>query len=152
MGSEMCIRDRRDLMAANLLAEAGQLAEATQRYDAAATAAGNAGDKVMADLAALRSVLAQGPAMEASARDTVLGKLSTPGAPFELMALELKAVALINAQRPDDAVALIRQIREKDGLSEPMRRRLSEMMITLGVDPEPVADLPGGVPATMPAG
>ena len=52
----------------------------------------------------------------------------------------------------DDAVALIRQIREKDGLSEPMRRRLSEMMITLGVDPEPVADLPGGVPATMPAG
>ena len=47
---------------------------------------------------------------------------------------------------------MIRQIREKDGLSEPMRRRLSEMMITLGVDPEPVADLPGGVPATMPAG
>lgn len=127
----------RDLMAANLLAEAGQLAEATQRYDAAATAAGNAGDKVMADLAALRSVLAQGPAMEASARDTVLGKLSTPGAPFELIALELKALALVSAGRDQDAVTLVRQIQQRDGLGQGQRRRLAELLITLGVDPEP---------------
>ena len=56
----------------DLLAEAGQLAEATQRYDAAATAAGNAGDKVMADLAALAaahdsSVRAAAPAAAVTA-------------------------------------------------------------------------------------
>ena len=76
------------------------------------------------------------------AMPAALATLSATGAPFELMALELKAVALVGADRPDDAVALIRQVQEKDGLTEPMRRRLAEMMITLGVDPEPSTDLP----------
>ncbi len=140
----------RDLLAAGAEIEAGNAAGAGQRL--AATAAAVDDDQLIQHLALIKSVLAQGKGMNPAERDAALTTLSAPGAPFELMALELKAVALIDAQRPDDAVALIRQIREKDGLSEPMRRRLSEMMITLGVDPEPVADLPGGVPATMPAG
>ncbi len=36
-----------------------------------------------------------GPAMDAAERDTILADLSKPGAPFELLALEQKAVALI---------------------------------------------------------
>ncbi len=57
-------------------------------------------------------------------------------------------VALIAAGRTEDAVVLIRQIQQKDGLSEPLRRRLAEMMITLGVDAKP-NNGPG--PQPMPA-
>lgn len=141
----------RDLLTAGAEVEAGQAAEAGQRLAAAAEAA-DGDEVVMAHLASLKSVLAQGEAMDPPTRDAVLATLSAPGAPFELLALELKAVALIDAGRPDDAIALIRQIQLKDGLTETMRRRLSEMLITLGVDPQPEADLPGNVPATLPAG
>ena len=48
-----------------------------------------------------------------------------------------EAVAGSGAGRKDEAVTLIRQIQQKDGLSQAQRRRLSELLITLGVDPEP---------------
>ena len=82
-------------------------------------------------------VLAQGQGMDAAARDAALTALSAPGAPFELIALELKAVALVDAGRDQDAITLIRQIQQKDGLSQAQSRRLAELLITLGVDPEP---------------
>lgn len=128
----------RDMLSANALAEAGDIAGAAQRFDAAAIGAGD--DPVIRDLAALKSVIVQGPAMDPAARDAVLTRLSAPGAPFELIALEMKAVALAGAGRRDDAVTLIRQIQQKDGLSQPMRQRLAEQLITLGVDPEPETD------------
>lgn len=134
----------RDLLAAGAEVEAGAVAPAGERLAAAASMAGEAAgdDRLLQHLALLKSVLAQGAAMNPADRDAALATLSATGAPFELMALELKAVALVGADRPDDAVALIRQVQEKDGLTEPMRRRLAEMMITLGVDPEPSTDLP----------
>ena len=73
-------------------------------------------------------------------RDAVLAQISAPGAPFEMIALELKAVALSGAGRKEDAVTLIRQIQQKDGLTQTMRQRLAEHLITLGVDPEPETD------------
>ena len=81
--------------------------------------------------------MAQGAQMDAAERDAILTRLSRAGAPFELLALEQKAVALIGAGRPEDAITLIRQIQDKDGLTEALRRRLSEMMIALGETPEP---------------
>lgn len=128
----------RDILAANALVEAGNVEEAAQRFDAAAIKAGD--DTVIRDLAALKSVIAQGRGMDPATRDAVLARLSTPGAPFELIALELKAVALSGAGRKEDAVTLIRQIQQKDGLSQQMRQRLAEHLITLGVDPEPETD------------
>ncbi|WP_134724476.1 tetratricopeptide repeat protein [Paracoccus luteus] len=140
----------RDLLAGGAWAQAGDDAKAAAAYDAAAAALPD--DVVMRDLARLKSVLAQGPAMDPAARDAALTGLSAPGAPFEMIALELKAIALVGAGRDEDAITLIRQIQQKDGLSEQMRRRLSELMITLGVDPEPAeaAQAPGAA-APMPA-
>ena len=120
--------------------------KAAERLKAAAEGLRN--DAVLRDLALLKAVMVAGPAMDAAERDRLLADLSKPGAPFELLALEQKAVALIGAGRTEDAVMLIGQIQQKDGLSEPLRRRLSEMMITLGVEPEPAE---GPVPQTMPA-
>lgn len=99
---------------------------------------------VLHDLAELKLVMLQGETMDPAQRDEILSRLSRAGAPFELLALEQKAIALIGAGRTDDAVNLIRQIQEKDGLSQALRLRLSEMMIALGVEPEPSENMPAG--------
>lgn len=109
--------------------------------DAAAEALRNVADgqpdTVLAELAQLKLVMLQGSDMGAADRDAILTRLSRAGAPFELLALEQKAVALIGAGRSEDAITLIGQIQQKDGLTEALRRRLSEMMIALGAQPEP---------------
>ncbi|MFT4014627.1 MAG: hypothetical protein QM682_14780 [Paracoccus sp. (in: a-proteobacteria)] len=133
-----------EMLAAGLQADAGQKQQAADRLVAAAQ--GVASDPVLHDLAMLKAVMVAGPMMDAARRDTILSDLSKPGAPFELLALEQKAVALIGAGRTEDAVMLIRQIQQKDGLSEPLRRRLGEMMITLGAAPD---QPPGPGPQSM---
>jgi len=117
--------------------------------DAAADALRNvAGDRtagtVLHDLAELKLVMLQGDAMDPAQRDEILSRLSRAGAPFELLALEQKAIALVGAGRPEDAITLIRQIQQKDGLTEALRLRLSEMMIALGVEPEATESMPAG--------
>jgi hypothetical protein len=130
-----------------LLAASGWVREGGN--DAAAEALGevagaDAQDSVLHDLAELKLVMLNGSQMDPSERDAILTRLSRSGAPFELLALEQKAVALIEAGRTDDAITLIRQIQQKDGLSEALRRRLSEMMIALGVEPEPTDSMQAG--------
>ncbi|MDT1063547.1 tetratricopeptide repeat protein [Paracoccus sp. CPCC 101403] len=134
-----------EMLAAGAEAEAGQADKASERLLAAAEA--NPQDPLLHDLALLKAVMLAGPTMDAAKRDGILSQLSKPGAPYELLALEQKAVALIGAGRSEDATMLIRQIQQKDGLSEALRRRLAEMMITLGADPE---DAQGPGPQTMP--
>ena len=135
-----------EMLAAGAEADAGQTQQAAERLKAAA--AGVTDDPVLHDLAMLKAVMVAGPAMDAAERDQILSALSKPGAPYELLALEQKAVALIGAGRNEDAITLIGQIQQKDGLSEPLRRRLSEMMITLGAEAEPNK---GPGPQPMPA-
>lgn len=101
-------------------------------------------DSVLHDLAELKLVMLNGDQMDPSQRDSVLTRLSRAGAPFELLALEQKAVALVEAGRDEDAITLIRQIQQKNGLSEAMRMRLSEMMIALGVEPEAAGNSQAG--------
>ena len=129
------------VLRANALAEAGDASAAAETLGGVASGPA-AKDVVMRDLALLKTVLVQGDAMDPAQRDQVLAQLAQAGAPFELLALEQQAVALIGAGRPEDAVTLIRQIQQKDGLSELLRRRLSEMMIALGVEPEPTDTTP----------
>lgn len=107
--------------------------------------AGNqAAGTVLHDLAELKLVMLQGDRMDPAQRDEILSRLSRTGAPFELLALEQKAIALVGAGRTEDAANLIRQIQQKDGLSQALRLRLSEMMIALGVEPEPSDTMPAG--------
>ncbi|AUH33726.1 tetratricopeptide repeat protein [Paracoccus tegillarcae] len=129
------------LLQANALAAADQGDQAGEQLDVAAAALGD-DDTVLRDLARLKQVMVLGPDMDPMQRDQILTPLAQPGAPFELLALEQQAVALVGAGRNEDAVALIRQIQQKDGLSEGLRRRLSEMMIAMGVEPEPTDTTP----------
>jgi hypothetical protein len=107
--------------------------------------AGEAGaDTVLHDLAELKLVMVEGAKMDTAERDQILDRLSRAGAPFELLALEQKAVALIEAGRDEDAITLIRRIQQREGVSDSLRRRLSEMMIALGVEPEPTDSMTAG--------
>lgn len=124
------------LLEAGALTEAGDRTAAVARLDG--VAAGLKGDDiVLRDVARLKQVIAAGDSMDPAARDAALAELAKPGAPFELLALEQQALALIGAGRTADAAVLIGQIQQRDGLSEALRRRLSEMMIALGVEPDP---------------
>ncbi len=116
------------------------------------TAANEATDPVLRDLARFKSVLAQGDSMDPAARDAALSELSKPGAPFRLLALEQKAVALVAADRRDDAVTLIREILVEDGVSQALRERLAGMMTALGEAPGANPALPDGADPADDAG
>lgn len=123
------------------LIEAGQLIEADRHSDAAARlelAANGLGDDdvVLRDLARLRMLLAEDADIAPDTRDALLADLSKPGAPFRLLALEQKAIALIGAGRDEDAVTLIRDIRRQEGVSRNLAERLTAMLIALNADPE----------------
>lgn len=142
-------RGRKALLA---LLAAGQQVEAGQRDAAIATLRAVADDASTAqperDLARIKLVLLGGVDMNPATRDAMLAELSAAGRPFRLLALEQKAVALMEAGRTEDAVTLIRQIQQEQGVSDVQRRRLAETLITLGVDDTPDdADAP---PAAAP--
>ena len=128
------------MLAAALTAEAGAPGASAQMLREAATgvegAKGPGGAVLLHDLALLKAVMAD-PAMDLAARDEVLTRLSAPGAPFRLLALEQKAIALIGAGRDADAADLIRKIQEEDGVTESMVRRLSATLIALGEEARP---------------
>lgn len=130
---------------ATLLA-AGQWAESggtDAAVEALRTLAGDSeSDGVLKELAQLKLVMLTGSSMDAAEKDEILTRLSRAGAPFELLGLEQKAVALLEAGREEDAVTLIRQIQKKEGQSAALRQRLSDMMIVLTGEPESAA-VPG---------
>lgn len=130
------------LLAASAWTDKGNAGEAAKALRG--VAADESAGTVLHDLAELKLVLLEGDSMDPAQRDDILSRLSRAGAPFELLALEQKAVALLGAGRTEDAITLIRQIQQKDGLTEALRRRLSEMMIALGVEPEPTQTMPAG--------
>ncbi|WP_199286074.1 hypothetical protein [Paracoccus suum] len=136
------------LLAADAQLKAGDRAAAAATLDALGSEAGL--PAVIRDLARLKGLMLDDPAnggTEPAKRDALLSELSAPGAPYRLLALEQKAVALVEADRNEDAATLIRKIQQEQGLTENLRRRLSEMLITLGVEPDPAAAQPGTAPA-----
>ena len=137
------------MLAAGAALDAGDKAEAVTHLEAAVTAAQ---DPVMRDLARLKSVLAQGADMDPAARDATLSELTTPGAPFRLLALEQKAVALIAAGRAEDALTLIHEIQAQDGVSQGLGNRLAEMTVALGEVPGANPALPDGADPADDAG
>ena len=127
--------DRKSLIA--LLTAAAQV-EAGAREAAVTTLTALADDagtsQLDRDLARLKLVTLRESGWDPVARDNVLADLSAAGRPFRLLALEQKAIALIAADREQDAATLIRQIQQEQGLSENQRRRLAETLVTLGLD------------------
>ncbi|WP_347313061.1 tetratricopeptide repeat protein [Defluviimonas sp. SAOS-178_SWC] len=87
-------------------------------------------------LARLKAVILAGPSMEPATRDTALADLAQPGAPFRALAMEQQALALMADGKNDEALALARQILEEPDATAGLRRRVTQLIVVLGGDPE----------------
>ncbi len=88
-------------------------------------------------LADLKRVTILGKDMEPAERESLLERLATPGAPFRPLAMELQALALVDAGKTDDAIALARRILEEPGATPALRRRAGQLIVALGGKPDP---------------
>ncbi|SFP24421.1 hypothetical protein [Tranquillimonas alkanivorans] len=87
---------------------------------------------VYRDLAVMKIVLLDGDALSPEERIARLEPLTIAGAPFRLLALEQTALAQVEAGNDDEAIAIARDLLAEDGVSEGLRRRLSQLIVALG--------------------
>jgi len=93
-------------------------------------AAGN--DELYAEMAKLKAVMLRGKDMDMDARLAELDNLATAGRPFRTLALEQKAVALMDAGKTDEAIASFTSLLSEEGISSDLRTRASQLIIALG--------------------
>ena len=87
-------------------------------------------------LARLKAVILAGPSMEPAARDAALSDLAEAGAPFRPLAMEQQALALMADGKNDEALTLARLILEEPDATAGLRRRVTQLIVVLGGDPE----------------
>ncbi|MFD1882256.1 tetratricopeptide repeat protein [Paracoccus pacificus] len=133
-----------ELLAAGADVDADKTADAAAKLEALGADANS--DPLLRELARLKLVMMNGETMDPAERDRILTELSAPGQPYALLALEQKAVALTAAGRTDDAVTLLRQLRNMDGLTPGLSRRVNEQLMALGANdaPDETADAADG--------
>jgi len=83
-------------------------------------------------LARLKAVIVAGPDLAPAERDAALAGLAQAGAPYRLLALEQQALALVEAERPDAAITLAREILASADVTPDLRRRAAELIVALG--------------------
>jgi len=118
------------------LAEAGALVE-SGNIDGAVTiletlAIDPTAPRSYQDLAALKSVIVAGSSVEPDARISRLNGLVQSGGPFALLALEQIALAEIDAGRTEDAIETLGEILADAQVSQDLRQRASQLMVSLG--------------------
>lgn len=122
------------MLSAEAAVSAGELEAAIADFE---SIAGNADmSRIDRDLASLKTIMLHDSTTELAERDALLTELTAAGAPFRLLALEQKAVALVEAGRDEDAATLIRKILQEQGLTDSLRDRLTQMMMVLGYEDE----------------
>jgi hypothetical protein len=128
-------------LAASTLAEAGRAEEAAAAFRAIAETDGI--DPIYRDAARLRQILAGGAALPPGDRVAMLDPMAGPDAPFRLLALELRALARIDAGEPERAVEDLKAIMTDPLATTALRQRTTLLLTALGSAPAPE-------PATMP--
>lgn len=88
--------------------------------------------QIYRDLAVLKLVLLPDHAIAADDRIAMLEPLTAPGRAFRLLALEQVALARVELGETDQAIAIARDVIVDDGVSEDLRRRLSQLIVALG--------------------
>lgn len=89
-------------------------------------------DEIYRELASLKLVMLSGSDMAVDQRLERLNTLSQPGAPFRILAMEQKALTLIEADRRDEALALLREMQTDPQLTAGLLRRVSQLIVALG--------------------
>ncbi len=124
-----------ELRRAAVLTEAGDTDAALAVLDQ--IAASSETEEIYRELAKLKAVILRGPDMDQGQRMAALDALANPGAPFRTVALEQRAVALLDAGDKDAALEQLQGLLQEPGVSEAMRNRTEQLIIALG------GDLPG---------
>lgn len=100
------------------------------------------------DLAALKLVLLGDAGEDATTRAQLLERLSVPGAPYRILALEQQAIALAAAGETDAARTAAESLMREPDLTQGVAQRVSQLLIALG----PEADAAGAPSADAGAG
>lgn len=87
-------------------------------------------------LALLKAMLAGGTG-DAARDGTVLEELAAPGAPYRTLAVEQQALRALDAGDEGTAVTMLRLLSEDAEASQALRQRALQLMVALGVSPEP---------------
>jgi len=115
--------------------QAAALVEAEDTEGAVAiyqSVAEGSGDPIYADLAALKALILQGDTLGIDARVAVINILAAPGAPFRPLALEQKALVLIDTGDPDGAITILTDLIEDSEATDAMRIRAGQILAALG--------------------
>ncbi|MEE4117784.1 MAG: tetratricopeptide repeat protein [Paracoccaceae bacterium] len=88
---------------------------------------------IYSDLAALKLVmLGEAGGVDATTRAQLIERLSAPGAPYRLLALEQQAYGHLAEGRRDAAVQAARDLLMEQGVTPGMRQRLAQLIVALG--------------------
>jgi hypothetical protein len=90
------------------------------------------GTGIYAQVATLKAIMVRGNDMDMTARMLELDALSVAGNPFRPVALEQKAIALIDAAKPEEAIAVLTSLVEEAGVSQALLARSQQMIVALG--------------------
>lgn len=119
-----------ELRRAAVLAEAGDKPAALAVLDELAGSAET--EPLYRELAKLKAVILRGPDMDQGQRMAALDALANPGAPFRTLALEQRAVALLDAGDKDAALEQLKSLLQEPGVSDAMRNRTEQLILALG--------------------
>jgi hypothetical protein len=118
------------------LAQAGSLEEAGDDAAAAAILAEIADDGAVPELyrslAALERVMLLGPALDASERRATIEHLASPDAPFRPLALEQRALMLLEAGDKAAAIADLEAVLVEPGATQGLQARARQLIIAAG--------------------
>ena len=84
------------------------------------------------DLAALKLVLLGEDGVDATTRAQLLERLAQPGAPYRVLALEQRALALAAEGQNEEARAAAEALLEQPGLTQAVAQRVSQLLLALG--------------------
>ena len=83
-------------------------------------------------LAALKLVMAEGPAAPAEERLARLEPLLSPGAPYRVLAEEQRALILVERARTDEALEILRALASDQEAPAGLRGRAARLIVALG--------------------
>lgn len=83
-------------------------------------------------LASLKAVILRGADQDRTARLAELDRLATPGNPFRVLAMEQKALALVEFGNNDEAIALLLAILDEPGATQDLIQRVQRLIVALG--------------------
>ncbi|MEO0677287.1 MAG: hypothetical protein AAFZ02_07000 [Pseudomonadota bacterium] len=82
--------------------------------------------------------------IDANERALILSALSAPGAPYRTVAQELAALDQVAAGEQDAAITAFQALLQDADASDVQKRRVAEILVALGAEPELANSLPGG--------